>query len=392
MYFNLVFDRFQSNRPYPNLAPWVDITQGYSKLWAMEPYVIPTRLLYYVDNHDYPSRYFLTSDNFPINSWYPIAIAFYNFEIDYFALLSVEVKKLLQNKKLRILFYYHEGDNPKRQLEDLDQKCRNNQLPSDCWKFVTGNNAAQQVRQFAYFPDHEMFYWKANRQHAPLPIDNLDRPYDFTMLIRTHKWWRATVAADLKNLGILDQSIWSYGNETTDDDFLDNPIELDSIAGLRKNLEDFMQHTPYRCDTLSSTAHNTHHVLVPEHFTQSYVHIVCETFFDVDQSNGAFLTEKVFKPIKHGQPFVCIGPSGSLQLLRNLGYRTFDNVFDNSYDSITDNTQRWHCLRTLLINLKKQELKKIFEKCRDDIIHNQLHFVSSKHNRLKLLQEHLNAS
>ena len=122
MYFNLVFDRFQSNRPYPNLAPWVDITQGYSKLWATEPYVIPIRLLYYVDNHDYPTRYFLSSDNFPSNSWYPIAIAFYNFGIDYFSLIPTQVKKLLQDKKLKILFYYHEGDNPKRQLEDLDQK------------------------------------------------------------------------------------------------------------------------------------------------------------------------------------------------------------------------------------------------------------------------------
>ena len=50
--------------------------------------------------------------------------------------------------------------------------------------------------------------------------------------------------------------------------------------------------------------------------------------------------------------------------------------------------------RMLVIVHEGQEapVKKIFEKCRDDIIHNQLHFVSSKHNRLKLLQEHLNAS
>ena len=95
MYFNLVFDRFQSNRPYPNLAPWVDITQGYSKLWATEPYVIPIRLLYYVDNHDYPTRYFLSSDNFPSNSWYPIAIAFYNFGIDYFSLIPTHAWRFL---------------------------------------------------------------------------------------------------------------------------------------------------------------------------------------------------------------------------------------------------------------------------------------------------------
>jgi hypothetical protein len=43
------------------------------------------------------------------------------------------------------------------------------------------------------------------------------------------------------------------------------------------------------------------------------VTLCLETHFDADQSGGAFLTEKTFKPIKHGQMFFVAGPAGSLQ-------------------------------------------------------------------------------
>ena len=391
MYFNFVYDKFQNQTPYPNLASEVDISNGYGNLWNQFPYTIPTRLLYYFQNHDYPARFFHIDNQLPSCSWYPIALGFYDFSIDYFALLNDQVKNLVREQKLRILFYYHEGDNPYRQLEDLNQKCTQNKLPLS-YKFITGNTAAENIERFIYFPDHELFYWKANRQHAPLPCSMEIRKYDFTALVRTHKWWRATIMADLHRNGLLNNSMWSYGVEQTDDNFLDNPIEIDSLPGLRTYLSKFMHHTPYRCDDLDSTKHNTHHILVPEHFQDSYIHIVVETFFDVDQSNGTFLTEKVFKPIKHGQPFILVGPAGGLNQLRKLGYNTFDNIIDPTYDTITNNTHRWMYIQDLIKKLKKQNLQELFEQCQADILHNQLHFVSSKYNRLKKLQEQLNAS
>jgi hypothetical protein len=197
--------------------------------------------------------------------------------------------------------------------------------------------------------------------------------------------------ADLHRQGLLKNSLWSYGTEQTDDNFLDNPIEIDRLPGLREYLPTFMSGTPYRCDDLDAQEHNTHHILVPEHFQNSYVQIVFETFFDVDQSHGTFLTEKVFKPIKHGQPFILVGPAGALEQLRQLGYKTFDNVIDPSYDKIINNTQRWMYITDLIKNLKHTDLKKLFEDCRKDVLHNQFYFISSKFNRLKLLQEQLNA-
>lgn len=47
-----------------------------------------------------------------------------------------------------------------------------------------------------------------------------------------------------------------------------------------------------------------------------------------------FVTEKSFKPIAFQHPFQIIGMSGSLQFLRNNGFETYENLFDESYDSM----------------------------------------------------------
>jgi hypothetical protein len=115
---------------------------------------------------------------------------------------------------------------------------------------------------------------------------------------------------------------------------------------------------------------------------------VLETHFDADGSGGAFLTEKIFKPIKHAQPFVVVGAPGTLQALRALGYRTFDHVVDNTYDNIQNNTERWIAVKLVIEHIKKNPAE-YFDQCLDDIQHNQQLFLSNKYSRLNSLLERL---
>jgi hypothetical protein len=62
----------------------------------------------------------------------------------------------------------------------------------------------------------------------------------------------------------------------------------------------------------SAAAHNDHTVHVQAHYDRTACSIVLETHFDADGSRGAFLTEKTFKCVKHGHPFVVFAPAGSL--------------------------------------------------------------------------------
>ena len=375
MEFNFVFDKTKDNTAVANLID--------------EPNIVPLRLLLYLRDHGVKINVF-SLEYFPKDSWYPIGISFYNFGIDYFNLLSKEVKEFIKQKKLKILFYYHEGDNPLVIKKDLDRKCNRADLPLGCYRFVSGNTQAEVVPNFCYFPDHELYFRRVSGKNLPLAWHSDTRQKNFTILSRTHKWWKATVMADLKQLHILDNAYWSYGNIDCGDLVKDNPIEVSKIPFLEQTINNFLFNAPYYCDQLSSDQHNQHSTLVPEHYNNSYLNIVLETFFDVDGSSGAFLTEKIFKPIRHAQPFVVVGAPGTLKCLRRLGYKTFDSVIDTSYDSEYNNTNRWLKLRQLLTDLKNKNLRDIFMACKDDVLHNQSLFLDSKLQRISKFHDTLN--
>jgi hypothetical protein len=85
----------------------------------------------------------------------------------------------------------------------------------------------------------------------------------------------------------------------------------------------------------------------------AFWHIVTETVFYYDKLH---LTEKIFKPIVSKQPFMLLAAPGNLAYLKSYGFKTFDSVIDESYDSIIDNDLRtravvdqlhWYCNLTL---------------------------------------------
>ena len=114
--------------------------------------------------------------------------------------------------------------------------------------------------------------------------------------------------ADLSKFGVLDRSLWSYNTQCTiNDREEDNPLELDSVLGWRDAVRNFISCGPYFCDSDDDQVHNDHRRVPVSLYQDSYCHLVLETLFDADQSGGAFLTEKTYKSIKFGQPFVIIG-------------------------------------------------------------------------------------
>jgi hypothetical protein len=291
----------------------------------------------------------------------------------------------LGHSHIRILFYYHEGDNPERIKQRLDALVRQHQLPQQCYVFVSANTAARDIPGFVYFNDFELWYYQRNHNVAPMKIHDQPRSRDFTALVRLHKPWRAMAMADLHRNQLLNNSYWSYCETVTEPvDFAQSPIEIDSIENLRESTQLFLSQTPYVSDELSDSDRNNHSMIEPKYHMDSYCNIVMETHFDADQSGGVFLTEKTFKPIKHGQMFFIAGPAGSLQLLRDLGYRVFDSVLDNSYDQEPNHTQRWIRLANSIKSAQNQ-LPEMFEQCRSDIEHNQRLFCTKKTDRLNTL-------
>jgi predicted XRE-type DNA-binding protein len=74
-----------------------------------------------------------------------------------------------------------------------------------------------------------------------------------------------------------------------------------------------------------------------EDYEATDIEVVLETLFD---DGRLHLTEKSLRPIACGQPFILAGTSGSLEYLRSYGFKTFGNVWDESYDLVEDPDER----------------------------------------------------
>lgn len=353
---------------YPNLAVPGLANREFDHVW---PRTTPLRLLRYFDMAKIKSKSH-TVQAAPTNSWYPVALAWHDFDCDYFSLMSKLVLDRVRCQEIRILFYYHEGDNPARIKERLDYLCLKHDLPMHAYLFISGNTAADALEDFVYFPDHEYFFRYVNRRQPMPVIPTSPRRFEFTVLNRTHKWWRASCMTDLLGSGILDSSLWSYNTECTiNDQERDNPLELDLVPGWRSAVRNFVAKGPYFCDNDDADTHNDHRQVPVNLYQESYCHLVVETLFDADDSGGTFITEKTYKAIKFGQPFVIIGTKNSLQVLRQQGYRVFDHAIDNSYDDIDNNTQRWMAIKNTIKQIRSQDMHKWFSQCLPDIEHNQ---------------------
>ena len=384
MTLNLIADQIVNGKIHPALTQTQsrDFDQHY-------PYTVPLRLQEYCVNHGVELNIIDIGSEWPTDTFYPVGLGFFDFKIDYFELMPERIRTGLFFDNVRVLFYYHEGDNPWYIKNRLDQLCAKHNLRDNCYRFVSGNTAAKTLPNFVYFTDFELWYYQRNRASPALKIHHEPREREFTVLNRLHKSWRALAMTDLKHNGILNNSYWSYC-ETGEFVDQDCAIEIDNIAGLRTRTEKFLQSAPYISDELDFDQRNDHRTLIPKYHANSYCNIVMETHFDIE-SSGTFLTEKTFKPIKHGQMFFIAGPAGSLQVLRDLGYRVFDSVLDNSYDLELNATQRWMAL-TRSIFFTQPDLPQLFELCRADIQHNQQLFQSSKADRLNTLIKEINES
>jgi len=380
-------EKIINDKPYPNLAQLdaVPYTQKWREFSVNSPFSEPVMLIEHLCEHNIEHK-IVTLDKADKDTFYPIALSFFDFSIDWFSLMSEKLIKKLKNRNIKILFYYSEGDNPYRIDEHLLKQCLEYDIPREQILFVISNTAAKTLPYFYYVTDDELLFRFRNSEVTPVEYHEHDRDKKYTALVRMHKYWRANIMATLWQQRLDTQGYFGYGNEITADETEDdNPIEVDNYAGLRQKTRNFIAGLPFVADSLSSDEHNNHTLSVSEHFSNAYFNIVIESHMDVDQSNGVLLTEKTFKPIKNAQPFIIFGAKGSLKLLRDMGYKTFDDVLDNSYDEIENTTERFKTTIDMVLNLLDNPsflLKDIYIKCKEDIIHNQNLFLSSKEDRL----------
>jgi len=132
-------------------------------------------------------------------------------------------------------------------------------------------------------------------------------------------------------------------------------------------------------------------------FNRCYFYLVTETHFDkqavsarmaVDSgtqdttSVATFISEKTLKAMQFEIPFIIVGLPYSLKALRDLGYETFPELFDESYDTELDDKKRLALVKDAVQNLMNKPLDEVHnivmqESVQAKILHNKHLFLEN---------------
>jgi hypothetical protein len=127
-------------------------------------------------------------------------------------------------------------------------------------------------------------------------------------------------------------------------------------------------------------------------YNSSEFEIVLETLFDDSRIQ---LTEKILRPIACGQPFILVGTTGSLEYLKSYGFKTFNNIIDESYDQIQNPVERLTSIVQLMKEITKWTAKEKLEnlqKIKKIVNYNKQYFFSDKILNHVLLELRTNLS
>tara|TARA_Y100000310_G_scaffold175819_1_gene175925 strand:- start:2155 stop:3690 length:1536 start_codon:yes stop_codon:yes gene_type:complete len=134
------------------------------------------------------------------------------------------------------------------------------------------------------------------------------------------------------------------------------------------------------------TFHNNDKALPVKNILDSYFSIITETQFKpvYDMGNevidkdrffySLLITEKTCKPLYYMHPFIVLGSPGILEYLRSIGFETFPEFFDESYDEIYDSEKRFmFCIREIekLCNKDLKEVHELYQSIIPKLKHNK---------------------
>ncbi len=205
---------------------------------------------------------------------------------------------------------------------------------------------------------------------------------------------RELITAWLFGAGLSAQGHISFFHRHRRDHFLKDlpfdPLTLTEWSTIDAGITAVQKALPLKIDTENDRTFFPHEQGVPDAdgfsnrrkeegfhkwYDDSFLAIVNESRFGV-LCGG--ISEKVITPILYMRPFVVIGGPFTLRYLRELGFETFSDYWDESYDEIVDHKDRAQAVLLLLRNILSKplaDLQVLLQELESILARNRTHFL-----------------
>lgn len=248
-----------------------------------------------------------------------------------------------------------------------DLNCKIEKLKSQGFKFILGipwesrgntrhNQHIKIYRKICFdtwHGDHDWFwyYMYSKNKDKNFIFDHTVKLYDFLYLNKIKRQHRVNLFNKIVSKNILSNSLFSF-------------TDMQPPYRLPKEYE-----LPWlRGESYPSTHGNEDQDIFEKPYNVSSINIVSETN---NNNEETFITEKSWKPIIAGQIFVIHGNYRTLAKLKELGFQTFDCIFDESYDNELDPNKRIKKIVELLTKLKSSKFLDLYANTKIIRDHNQ---------------------
>lgn len=243
-----------------------------------------------------------------------------------------------------------------------------------------------------FYTPCQKLLWDKN-QIRPINLNIQKIEFRFSSLCCTHRHHRKTLNGFLKEKIGLEDNLFSFTspkkqsknnklfekNKTSFGDELDNFDYIKNSNSRRvsekyvlskKNQNYYDNFFEYKSKFINTEPNSYETRYQYEILQKSFLDIVAESVFDYP---CAYITEKTFRPITNKRPFIILGAPQTLNLLRDLGFKTFDKWINESYDKISCPNKRLDSIFDEILKLNSypiETLKNILEEMESIIEHN----------------------
>jgi hypothetical protein len=221
--------------------------------------------------------------------------------------------------------------------------------------------------------------------HCEKIYTKLDKPYKFLFLNGRTRSHRKYLRESFSLSGLLDQSLWTWLDTTVGDSRDIQLIHNNKDLLLQPNtvkylppeyeINKYHAHLDQPCDSsfvkhqLFGNEWGEIH-LTPAPYVDTYFSLVTETVFTYPYS---FRTEKIWKPVAMAHPWIAVANRGYYRDIKNLGFKTFGHVIDESFDLIDNHQDRINRIAEIVKDLCTQDLAKFLQSCYNVCKYNQQH-------------------
>jgi hypothetical protein len=245
--------------------------------------------------------------------------------------------------------------------------------------YIAGGTANKNYPENRLFSPYLYYFMTVNRCNTEIDYTGCDgkRLYKFDALLGVNRWFRKEILNLLMKNNLIDECLaFLYDVDPSKKQFIEyqtpnlnsyeDPLILEwKHAALTDPSKKYANYSTSK-KTLPSIDISASWIISHKIYQNSWFSIVSETMFN----EFRFLTEKTAKCLFAKRVFVLFAGPGSLQFLRDQGFKTFHGIIDESYDFEPNQIKRLHKAFDQIKFLSTCDPVKIYQQAQSILEHN----------------------